>query len=495
MFHSPRTRRGDGRPYRWEYVDGVPLQSLRAPTFNELPEELLAQVFQLLVDDPAPPKDEDSDSFIRVAPTLIVQQVSRAWRAAALHAPRAWCYIDLDFTTFSSTPNRSRAYLRTLLTRSGAVPLHIRLYNYLPPKDPGRRVPDEAAEEFLQAYDWLGCEAALDALVRQAYRWKTFEFQCCHLDSHEARRALLGRIHVSAPLLEELSLQLHGDAHTGFESKHAGTAPLLPYAPRLRAVNLDHNFLAYVHFAGLQKLSSITFGGAGYIVHDLSYALATCMKLKHLRLDSSVPMDFGAYVPMHPHGDTPSTTRAVVLPALTDLELMNGQLQVLLPLADKLFLPALRNVTVGPMNSNQNPDAQFKFLKTVCARLRRIHLTLTHPVHQPFSLSDIVKAFPDVEEVVAENWTVDARDFQELLRTGVGEQLTRLTMPDCHFSLLGGVAGVVMNFAYFLGVRNADYQRWGPPLILDLPRQLTIPESVHTELDRCKTPTPRRSTK
>ena len=79
-----------------------------------LPEEVFGVIF------------EEHAKLERRAP-VIDGQVCRQWRQTILHSPRAWAYLDIRQTRKSSPSN-----LHQWLDRSGSVPLHIQLMEWVP---------------------------------------------------------------------------------------------------------------------------------------------------------------------------------------------------------------------------------------------------------------------------------------------------------------------------------------------------------------------------
>ncbi|KZV86028.1 hypothetical protein EXIGLDRAFT_841049 [Exidia glandulosa HHB12029] len=451
--------------------------------FSDLPEDLLVKVFQHLA----------GESATRGRPMLsivVVAQVSRAWRTAALGTPRAWSHIDLNFSDVSAVPLRSRAYLDALLERSKAAPLHIRLYNYCPKHDPGRPGGNQASHYF-RSYDWGACERAFHALLRHAHRWKTFALSC-EASSHEARRALLRRFHVPMPQLQEFALHLQNS--DGFHTRGATAkdTPLLPSAPSVHTVDIDQGFLRYVVFPRSIQLSSLTLGGyRSKFVGDISAILAACPNLQRLRLDNK-HSSFGGVLSFRdvPSVDTMNSrridtrnSRRIELPALTDIQVLNGAFDALVALNCELVLHSLRSITVRPILWHGDTSA---FLTTVCLQLRYLNVQLAHRRQQTLSISDIVMQFPYIEELIAENWTVEATDFGELAQRDVGRNLTRLSLPGCVFSPPGNEGAVAAAVLRLVRYKMNQQGRETAPFILDLPHHATIPERLHTELEHLR---------
>ena len=185
-----------------------------SPIIHNLPQDVLTVVFSFCLPDHT--KFYTSLSKYDLSAPLILGAVCKDWREIAWSNPRLWCTMAINISSSKTNFESQTSLAREWLSRSGRLPLSIRIVwaKYNPSFSP--------------------VFASLAALVNnESSRWHTF-----HLSATPKIYDIFGGPNFSAPILE--SLHVHANRFPDITITEDSTFGhfLLPHCPCLREIRL-----------------------------------------------------------------------------------------------------------------------------------------------------------------------------------------------------------------------------------------------------------------
>ncbi|KAF5373829.1 hypothetical protein D9758_000995 [Tetrapyrgos nigripes] len=337
------------------------MERIRGPCYvNQIPTELLLEVFALSLSSENAPTSTPSDSSTTTPSSMLwkLPQVCSTWRSIVSECMAStWASIDLQ----NPRPNVVPA-LAVCLQRAKDSPLSITL-------NCSRKTTSD---------DFKSC---LDLLLRECHRWQSLSITL-PIDLLDHFEDAILQSGLGLPLLESLAFSL---VKPGLFAKQTPAQPIrvFEFAPQLHKVtsqlSLDHLILPLSQLTSLRTLAEI---------HDVSSFLQEqAPGLKHLAACKISPAGSGLGVP-----SIPSPTSI----SLASLELSLGSKgcfhKLLFPFLEKLTIQSAEKPDFDGLSSSPCTYTPFPTLTHLA-----VGLVLSM---RPDTLFELLRATPAVESLV-----------------------------------------------------------------------------------------------